>query len=329
MAARLFARSSSSTLPYKWNQLVVSRGAKKISRTESVELNEQRIPINDYLPENLTRKTRVYAWGRSVTGALGIRSLVEPNNEKAGIIEQALTPAKVEKLSYNNIVDVAACHGFSLFAVRGRNHVLLGCGLNVYNQLGWQEYERCRLAVLIEPVPIFLPVSNKSPPITVAGGRTHSLVLLENGVVYGLGSNELGQLGIPITSKPNYDKESAISPVMIDEEVTAICCGLDHSIFLTKSGSVYSCGLGADGQTGLGHYKSVGVPEKVGGDVKGEKIVQVSGCADSVLALSGKFLSFDHGHRKQLFVLHQNRAKFLAGATQSTCNLTLLAKTNK
>ncbi len=83
-----------------------------------------------------------------------------------------------------------------------------------------------------------------------------------------------------------------------------------RSLFRTASGRVFSCGWGADGQTGLGHYEQTGrVAEVQGdepafslllmmcifcmmgfisGDVKGENIVKLATSADCVLALNGK-----------------------------------------
>lgn len=61
-----------------------------------------------------------------------------------------------------------------------------------------------------------------------------------------------------------------------------------YSLFLTKDGEVYSCGLGADGQTGLGHYRTEWKPTKVEGAIKGEVIVKVVSTCDSVLAINGK-----------------------------------------
>lgn len=60
------------------------------------------------------------------------------------------------------------------------------------------------------------------------------------------------------------------------------------SLFITKTGKVYSCGWGADGQTGLGHYNNESQPTIVEGDIKGEYIVKVVSSADCVLALNGK-----------------------------------------
>lgn len=59
-------------------------------------------------------------------------------------------------------------------------------------------------------------------------------------------------------------------------------------MFITKTGKVYSCGWGADGQTGLGHYNNEFHPTVVEGDIKEEIIVKVVSSADCVLALNSK-----------------------------------------
>ena len=58
-------------------------------------------------------------------------------------------------------------------------------------------------------------------------------------------------------------------------------------MFITEKGSVYSCGWGADGQTGLGHYENTDKMTPCIGDIQGENIVKVSCTADCVLALNG------------------------------------------
>ena len=51
--------------------------------------------------------------------------------------------------------------------------------------------------------------------------------------------------------------EESLGPKLpIEHTVKTLCialqvvCGQDHTMFLTDDGEVYSCGLGADGQTG-------------------------------------------------------------------------------
>ncbi|CAL4200028.1 unnamed protein product, partial [Meganyctiphanes norvegica] len=58
------------------------------------------------------------------------------------------------------------------------------------------------------------------------------------------------------------------------------------SIFLTKDGAIYTCGWGADGQTGQGTYDNISTAGLVVGDVAGENIVKVSCRADCALALN-------------------------------------------
>jgi hypothetical protein len=81
-----------------------------------------------------------------------------------------------------------------------------------------------------------------------------------------------------------------------NSNVTDVVCGQDHTIFITENGSLYGCGWGADGQTGLGHYNNQHLPNLLEGDIKGEKIVKVSSVGDCVLALNDKGEVFGWGN---------------------------------
>lgn len=59
-------------------------------------------------------------------------------------------------------------------------------------------------------------------------------------------------------------------------------------LLLTNKGEVYACGWGADGQTGVGHYKNTDRITKCVGDIVGEKIIKISCCGDCVLAINGR-----------------------------------------
>nr|KAF6442070.1 RCC1 like [Rousettus aegyptiacus] len=85
-----------------------------------------------------------------------------------------------------------------------------------------------------------------------------------------------------------------------DGQVVQVACGQDHSLFLTDKGEVYSCGWGADGQTGLGHYNITNVPTKLGGDLTGVKIVQVATYGDCCLAVSADGGLFGWGNSEYL-----------------------------
>uniref|UniRef100_A0ABI7YRK0 RCC1 like n=1 Tax=Felis catus TaxID=9685 RepID=A0ABI7YRK0_FELCA len=79
-----------------------------------------------------------------------------------------------------------------------------------------------------------------------------------------------------------------------------VVCGQDHSLFLTDKGEVYSCGWGADGQTGLGHYNITSVPTKLGGDLAGVHVVQLATYGDCCLAVSAEGGLFGWGNSEYL-----------------------------
>lgn len=106
--------------------------------------------------------------------------------------------------------------------------------------------------------------------------------------MFSLGNNSFGQCGVPIIEGQIYSASHVVNEVNIPEKVVDIVCGQDHTFFLTENGSLYSCGLSTDGQTGLGHFGCVGVPQKLSGDLEGVKIIQVASISDGALALSGK-----------------------------------------
>ena len=51
------------------------------------------------------------------------------------------------------------------------------------------------------------------------------------------------------------DKQ-VVHRVRVSEGVVDVTCGQDHSVLVTETGRLYSCGWGADGQTGLSHYNN-------------------------------------------------------------------------
>ena len=128
-------------------------------------------------------------------------------------------------------------------------------------------------------------------------GQAHTLVLMKSGQVFSFGSNAFGQCGRPVIPNEDYMRSQVIHPVKIkdleeNDSITDIACGINHSMLLTKSGKVYSCGWSADGQTGLGHYDNQEFMERLKGDIDGEKIVKVACVADNVLAINGTYVIY-------------------------------------
>jgi len=104
----------------------------------------------------------------------------------------------------------------------------------------------------------------------VACGETHSLCLCKNGSIFGWGMSLYGQLGLGFSSDSfepglGMEKSKVMEPRKIeslkDEQVAKIYCGSTFSLFLTKNGELYGCGMNDLGQLGEDIYNDLSVLE--------------------------------------------------------------------
>ncbi|KAJ8983527.1 hypothetical protein NQ317_012018 [Molorchus minor] len=242
---------------------------------------------------------RVFAWGNIQTGALGIQYIKRNENpEKVAYIKNPKRIGFGEKFQ----VKAAACgFGFTIFAINSKtDNKIYGCGINTDSQIGYHEIRHQKpLGLLFSPRPIPLPFLNpeKCEILKVAAGRAHTLILTTEGI-FTLGNNAYGQCGRKIIPDENYTMSNYINHIEnIDgKRIIDIECGQDHSLALTEDGCVYSCGWGADGQTGLGHFVNAETFSRVKGDIESEKITKLSCRSDFVLALNEKGDIFGWGN---------------------------------
>lgn len=133
-------------------------------------------------------------------------------------------------------------------------------GPNDHGQLGLADRQQRRKATRV-PLPADLRVRD------VAIGNAHTLVLSEDGTVYGMGLNRNGVLGLGL-------REHVLTPTRIPgldhEKIIAVAAAQNtHSLFLAASGKLYGCGrnaayaLGDISQPGTIISRVVQIPAKV------------------------------------------------------------------
>lgn len=260
--------------------------------------------VFQYAGRKAHRSDRIYVWGCSATGALGVKTLLQPEKHQKLRLKQ-LTPQRLDFMPANKLKvhDVGCGYGFTVFlcsADKGRM-MAYGSGINTDSQLGYQEYPPKSGRILdyvIEPVPIALPLlhPNTTRLTHVACGRAHSVIVTDSEGVFTLGNNAYGQCGRKIIDNEEHRGSQVINKIKFEKNVKQAVCGQDHTLLLTDSGQVYSCGFSADGQTGVGHYDCVSELTLVTGDIKDENIMFISSKADTVLAISDKGELFGWGN---------------------------------
>ncbi|XP_058854343.1 RCC1-like G exchanging factor-like protein [Acipenser ruthenus] len=262
-------------------------------------------PVYQYVGERAQRKERVFVWGFSYTGALGIPSFVVPDSGRKKPKKYQLTPYRLEM---HQKISWAACgYGFTLLSSRTCDLTKVwGMGLNKDSQLGFQRSRRERTKgyeYVLEPSPVPLPLDRpqETSVLQVACGRAHSLILTDNEGVFSLGNNSYGQCGRKVIEDEVYSGSHMIHRIEgFDSKVVQVACGQDHSLFLTDTGNVYSCGWGADGQTGLGHHRVSSQPTMLRGDLVGVRVRQVVSYGDCSLAVSQEGELFGWGNSEYL-----------------------------
>ncbi|XP_035998657.1 RCC1-like G exchanging factor-like protein isoform X1 [Fundulus heteroclitus] len=271
-------------------------------------------PVFQYVGEHRKPTHKVFVWGFSFTGALGIPSFVVPDSGRKRPRKYQLTPYRLETAEQ---ISSAACgYGFTLMASSSQDVTKLwGMGLNKDSQLGFQRTQHSRhksYDYVLEPSPVALPLAQpqQTRVVQVSCGRAHSLVLTDQEGVFSMGNNAYGQCGRRIVDEEVYSGSHVIHRIEgFGSRLVQVACGQDHSLFLTDTGKVFSCGWGADGQTGLGHHDVSSCPVELGGDLAGVEVQQISTYGDCSLAVS---------RDGQLFGWGNSEYRQLASATEST-----------
>ena len=103
-------------------------------------------------------------------------------------------------------------------------------------------------------------VVNLTNVVAVSGGESHVLALVDDGSVWGWGSNSLGHLG----DDTDVDRST---PVQVHglRNIIAISAGFNHSLALQNDGTVWAWGSNRYGQLGDGTTETRYEPVRVVG----------------------------------------------------------------
>lgn len=265
--------SDSSTIFIRISDQAVSEVTKIVASSEN----------NTFLAA-LFDDGSVYTWGDNAQGQLGV-----------GDNDTRLSPTKISSLS--NIVDIDLGQNFAVALTAdhkvkfwGNNEttpVEISLGTNVIDVAANSD----NLNVLFEDGSVvqafaygvpsgFSPISGLPVIKAIESGRSHTLALDENGLVWSFGYNEYGQLG------NGSFTESGSSAVQVSkvENIKVIEAGYDQSFAIDNDGQLFAWGSNAYyGALGDGTYSNRNVPVAINLD---EAIKSVSTAYSHTLVLT-------------------------------------------
>ena len=134
---------------------------------------------------------------------------------------------------------------------------------------------------------------------------SHLILIDDNGLAYGLGRNDFGQLGRS-NHKSRHHLTQIPVPLKDGERITFATCGRNHSLFVTDTGRAFACGHNQTGQLGCGSKsdsQAPGVSDVVPVKIdSAEKVISCSAGSDFSIWLceSGRVFAAGHGQYGQL-----------------------------
>lgn len=181
------------------------------------------------------------------------------------------------KITWANI---SAGWDFSVFvSSKGRVYT---CGLGTKGELGSGALST--VSTSLREIEIFRPTSRVT---SVCSGMAHTLVVLENGEVYGWGAGRKGQLGAPLQAVVPSPRR-----IELDFHAAAAVCGREFGFIISKDGS-HHCVLGGD-------KYSISASQPAQGEFEGWKSVQASWGGVYVLLDNGTVRAWGRNDKGQL-----------------------------
>jgi alpha-tubulin suppressor-like RCC1 family protein len=223
----------------------------------------------------LTSTGTVYAWGGNGNGQLG-----------NGTTTDSDVPVPVP--TGTAVKAISAGEGHSLAVTTSGN--LLAWGFGAAGQLGDGTADQHT------PTPVPLPAGVSVTG--VAAGQFFSLAVTSTGAVFGFGQNDMGELG-------NGTMTSTDTPVMAvlppGTSVRAVTAGCQHTLAITRTGTLLAWGTNGDGQLGTGVPGATATPMPVSLPGGATVTAATAGCTHSMaLTSNGRVFAWGSGANGRL-----------------------------
>jgi len=253
----------------------------------------------------------VITWGDGSHGQLGCKDFQNKPVSSSGV------PTKLSALLEEGVSTVE-CGNAHMAAVNA-NGMVLTWGRGVEGQLGHaftpdsQHPEQ-------PDVPVPRLVKGLENVISVACGKSHTIALTKDGVLYGWGATVAGQAGI---ENDGYILPTPRRIQGLRSKMVSVAAGELHSVAVAENGMVYTWGWGENGRLGHGSERTLYEPTLL---PLHDEVVVAAACGAGhtmICTRDGTVLSWGlgtngqlgHGRWRNRF--SPSRLKFLSGISVS------------
>lgn len=213
----------------------------------------------------VTTNGKVFAWGASACGQLGLSKIEEMPKDSEGYPYHP-EPRLIEGLGELIIIMVACGDAHS--AALTTDGIVLTWGGGGCGQLGHPDTSsmpKDEDGCPFQPEPRVVDSLNVSIR-HICCGKAHTAAVSEEGLLYTWGAGACGQLGHPDTTIFPFDEDGYPyhpTPKLVAAlkyvKLIMAACGDVHTLVLSEDGGIYCFGGGSFGQLGLGTIKSLPV----------------------------------------------------------------------
>lgn len=185
-------------------------------------------------------------------------------------------------------------------------YAMYAMGRGFHGQLGLEQFdnqEQPQRVGAVErdvKVPLYQGAPDDIHLAVVSAGSSHSASISRRGELYTWGLASSGELG-----HGGWTPIEVSCPRMITSlqrtRIVSVSCGANHTLAISETGQLWSCGRGRHGQLGHGHFHDEGLLMLVD-TIRHERVVSVAaGRAHSVaLAADGKIFTWGDASKGQL-----------------------------
>ena len=180
------------------------------------------------------------------------------------------------------------CGGDHVFILK-KDGTLWGCGFNGYGQLGLENGTS---------TTTFTQITINTDNIkSVYCGREHTIMLKNDGTLWGCGNNSNGQLGLG----ENTSNQATFTQIIANtDDIKSVYCGSFHTFILKNDGTLWGCGRNDHGQLGLGDNTNRNTFTQITTNIDDVKSVYCGGFHTTILKNDGTLWSCGYNSHGEL-----------------------------